>query len=196
MDSHSPQPNNQPPELADPNPPQPDDPLATNPLGPPPKPKAPTPPHSDARLILITVAACALVIVAGVAYLIFGPHKSKEPVQTGPQPVISSVANQSHDNKRQTDINALASHIEAYYAEKGYYPTLKELNSSDWRKAHLAGLDTSVFTDPRGSGTSLVATPEKNKYAYTPVGCVDNQCTGFTLTAFLSNNSPYTKSSL
>jgi hypothetical protein len=108
---------------------------------------------------------------------------------------------QSKDTERKTDINALRGQLEAYWADKGFYPTLASLNDPTWRSANLLGLDEAALKDPDGSSSKLAAAPAKNVYSYVtvPATC-DNgthgNCNSYTLTATLSDGSAYTKQSL
>jgi hypothetical protein len=108
---------------------------------------------------------------------------------------------QSKDTERKTDINALRGQLEAYWADKGFYPTLASLNDPTWRSANLLGLDEAALKDPDGSSSKLAAAPAKNVYSYVtvPATC-DNgthgNCNSYTLTATLSDGSAYSKQSL
>jgi hypothetical protein len=104
------------------------------------------------------------------------------------------------DTERQTDINALQSQLEVYFADNGFYPTLAQLNSAAWRAANLKGADINAFKDPDGSAAALASSPTKNIYAYqaAPAGCNDTtiKCQHYTLTATLSTGKTYVKQSL
>jgi prepilin-type N-terminal cleavage/methylation domain-containing protein len=102
---------------------------------------------------------------------------------------FTGIQQKARNSQRQTDINAVDSHVEAYYASNGFYPTLSNMNDSTFRTANLKGLDPEALQDPKDSSATpaLVGTPTANKYSYevTPAGC-DNTattCDGFTLTA-------------
>lgn len=112
--------------------------------------------------------------------------------------VATPVGSQADDSERRSEINAIYSQLEAYYAENGYYPTLQNLNDDNWVKTNLRGLDLASFKDPTGSATDLVAVPAKNVYSYavSPAGCQNESCTGYTLVAVLSSGEQYAKSAL
>jgi prepilin-type N-terminal cleavage/methylation domain-containing protein len=112
---------------------------------------------------------------------------------------FSGIQQRARDTQRKTDINALQSHVEAYYANFGNYPTLANINDDTWRNDNMKGLDPETLVDPKGTqklGTAATA----NQYGYvvTPSGC-DNTttpCDGFTLSADLeSDTNNYTKQS-
>jgi prepilin-type N-terminal cleavage/methylation domain-containing protein len=103
---------------------------------------------------------------------------------------FAGIQQKARNTKRQTDVNALASHVEAYYASNGKYPTLGNMNDSTWRAANVKGLDPAALKDPKGSAGTLVSAPAASSYAYAPTddsgGACDNtatDCTKYTLTA-------------
>jgi hypothetical protein len=110
------------------------------------------------------------------------------------------VLQKSKDTERKTDINALMSHVEAYYAGTGFYPTLSEINDANWRSTNMKGLDPDALQDPDGSGV-LVATPAAGSYAY-QVGadasfsaCQPDTCQYYKLTATLHDGTKYSRES-
>src|ERR1700740_3564766 len=62
----------------------------------------------------------------------------------------------ARDTERKTDLNALASHLEAYNAQNGRYPTLTNMNDNDTSNAasfvsvNMKGLPRDAFKDPKG----------------------------------------------
>jgi prepilin-type N-terminal cleavage/methylation domain-containing protein len=114
---------------------------------------------------------------------------------------FSGIQRRARDTERQTDIKAIHSQVEAYYAQNGHYPTLANVNDDSWVGTNLAGLDLGALQDPNGSGNDLQATAASDIYAYgvTPSGC-DNatggDCTAYTLTATLEGGGTYAKTSL
>lgn len=117
---------------------------------------------------------------------------------------IPSVVSRAKDTQRQTDILALAAHIEAYYAENGVYPTLDDLNNPSWRSTNLHEIAASAFDDPDGQTKLLSNKPSVGIYSYEAgatkalSGCdnITNNCNNFRLTATLSDGKRYTKESL
>lgn len=116
----------------------------------------------------------------------------------------SSFASGAEDTERQTDIKALHAQLEAYYAMKGTYPTLANLNDSTWRATNMKGLDKEALRDPKGTGYTIAASAAKNTYSYTVSSdtgkpCdnnTGNDCTFYTLQATLSKGTSYSKQSL
>lgn len=114
---------------------------------------------------------------------------------------FTGIQQKARDSQRQTDINAVDSHLEAYFAESGNYPTLANLQDGTWVSANLKGLDPQALVGPKGGAlTGSTSTGDAYGYVVTPTGC-DNTatgtpCAGFTLTSKLEGSSTvYTKSS-
>ena len=122
---------------------------------------------------------------------------------------FSGVQQKARDSERKTDINAIAGQLEAVYANKGYYPSLAQINNSaptTWRQDNEFRIDMKAFADPKNaSSQTLVAgtspapgTPGTDfRYYYAPTGCTgtspDEQCTGYVLYAFMEATSDPTK---
>src|SRR6185437_12535445 len=70
---------------------------------------------------------------------------------------FSGIQQKARNTKRQTDINAIDSTVEAYFAQNGYYPTLANMNDSTFRTANLKGFDPAALQDPKGSAQTLAA---------------------------------------
>jgi type II secretion system protein G len=102
----------------------------------------------------------------------------------------------ARDAQRKTDIGALETNLEAYYAENGKYPVLADLNSTT-----LKGLKAETLKDPKATSDaprSGAASATQYGYTVTPANC-DNtttDCTNFEVSAVLEDgNTPYTKKS-
>ncbi|MDB5182747.1 MAG: hypothetical protein JWO47_531 [Candidatus Saccharibacteria bacterium] len=114
---------------------------------------------------------------------------------------FTDIQSSAKDVERKADINALHGQLEAYWAQKGYYPSLKDMNSAAFISANFKGLDQEALTDPDGSGTTFTVAPQKNAYTYTvqPSGC-DNatktQCVSYVLSAMNTDGTLYSKQSL
>ncbi|MEO6513633.1 MAG: type II secretion system protein [Candidatus Saccharimonadales bacterium] len=112
---------------------------------------------------------------------------------------FSGIQQKARDTKRKTDINAIDSHVEAFYANGGNYPTLAAVNDATWRSTNMKGLDPAALQDPKGAAQTLVSAPAANGYAYEPTGCsgaaTTDTCTAFTLTATLEGGGTYVKKS-
>jgi len=121
---------------------------------------------------------------------------------------FTGIQQKARDSQRQTDINALDSHVEAYYAQTGNYPTGAQLNDDTWRAANMKGLSADALTAPGKTTKPAAGTSTKDVYQYAPthddgtacssadVNTDDTACSKFTLSAALEGNStPFTKSS-
>ncbi|CAN5413412.1 N/A [soil metagenome] len=119
---------------------------------------------------------------------------------------FTGIQQKARDSQRQTDIGAVNSHVTAYYAETGAYPTLGMLNDSAWVSAHMKGLDPEALVDPKGG--ALAATPGPDHYGYSATLGTDpcpvatgsspdqvSTCDGYTLTANLEAGGTFSKGS-
>ncbi len=103
---------------------------------------------------------------------------------------FSGIQQSARNTQRQTDIKAVASHLETYNAKNAFYPTSDDLNnvtSATWVASNLKGLDKESTRDPKGTVYTFAAAATSNQYGYavTPSGCdntAGNECTGFSLT--------------
>ncbi len=105
---------------------------------------------------------------------------------------FTGIQQRARNTKRQTDINAIDSHLEAYNANAGFYPTFAQMNNNpaNWVSSNLKGLDPNALQDPQGASQTVVSAPAAKAYAYQPTddngnACDDvtTNCTKFTLTA-------------
>ena len=104
---------------------------------------------------------------------------------------FAGVQARARDTERQTDINSIASQLEAYYATKGYYPTTAELTTDTtvvaFVDANLKGLDKQALVAPNGTSPSSLddtASPSAvTVYGYQASECDTSNvnCQGFTL---------------
>jgi prepilin-type N-terminal cleavage/methylation domain-containing protein len=116
---------------------------------------------------------------------------------------FTGIQQKARDSQRQTDINAVNSQLEAFYAQNGYYPSLADLQdqgTGGFVSTSLKGLDVESLKDPK-SGT-IAATSSSTAYGYATQGCIttsasssSNQCTGYTLTATLESGGTFSKKS-
>lgn len=69
---------------------------------------------------------------------------------------FSGVQQRARNAERQTDVNAVASQLEKYYADNGSYPTAANIADASWRSAQGFRIDTAAFKDPSSTQTNLV----------------------------------------
>jgi type II secretory pathway pseudopilin PulG len=115
----------------------------------------------------------------------------------------NGIQQKARDTKRKTDINAIQSQIEAYFAQNAKYPTMGNLNNvSNWRTTNMKGLDGAALQDPNGPAQALVAGAGDSKdygIDLTPGGCdngTNGDCVGYTLTAHLEGGGTYVKTAM
>jgi len=89
----------------------------------------------------------------------------------------------ARDSERKTDMQALASDLEAYFSDFGMYPTPADLLDTAWVDDNLTGIEQETLVDPKG-----------NRYTYTttPSDC-DNltdetECASYVLTSDLEED--------
>jgi prepilin-type N-terminal cleavage/methylation domain-containing protein len=127
---------------------------------------------------------------------------------------FQGVQERARDTERRTDINSVATQLEAYYADFGHYPsgstttdTCGENNSGVYTGdcgldvLTTRGLDSDALSQPDSTAISVVATtptPASGNYYYEPSSCTSERCGAFTLYADLeqSGEADYTKDSL
>jgi type II secretory pathway pseudopilin PulG len=165
--------------------------------------------------LVILLIVVVLLLLAGGAFALTQMKDNKKTTTTPTAPsaasqddsVLAGQQAKARDSERQADINALHSHIEAYFAQNGYYPTLTELNDRAFRTTNMKGLDPDALQDPEGKDAVLVAKPLAKTYAYAATAkdgteCVkevvssSKDCFHYTLTATLSDGSTYIKKDL
>lgn len=108
-----------------------------------------------------------------------------------------------NNTERKNDIDALRVGLESYYSQYGKYPTLADVNNSEWRALDMKGLSREDLRDPESKSYTLAAKPDKNVYAYavastTGHACDDVKiiCTQYTLTATLAGGGTYSEDNL
>lgn len=134
---------------------------------------------------------------------------------------FTGIQQKARNSQRQTDVNAIDSHVESFYAQWGAYPTYAQLTNNDWRGKYMKGLDPAALASPKSTNSTIniddaVVTGGGDAYWYVAyqgdtgtTACsggttahtadepeVDQSCTRFTLGANLEGSTtPYTKSS-
>ncbi len=114
------------------------------------------------------------------------------------------IAANAKDTERETDIKAVASHLETFNANNAMYPTFANMNDAAWIAANLKGLDKEATKDPDGTSNQFLASSTTTQYGYAPIkddgsACDNtpgNECTKFTLTYTLSDSTQKSVTSL
>jgi prepilin-type N-terminal cleavage/methylation domain-containing protein len=124
----------------------------------------------------------------------------------------SGIQVKERNSKRQTDIVAIQTQLEAFYSQNGYYPSSKDINSVNWRDTNMPNLKSSDMIDPSSSNqntadASLVPSPAAKVFSYQVTdsngnSCqsTDTNCAKYTLTATyegsVNGQSTYVKKNL
>lgn len=117
---------------------------------------------------------------------------------------FTGVQKKARDSDRRSDINAVNSLLEVYYADNASYPTKAQLDDKDtWVPANLKDLKADVTTAPGGTTDDFATTnppTATNVYTYVeaPTGCANTSaspCTGYTLGTALENGGTFMKNS-
>jgi general secretion pathway protein G len=126
---------------------------------------------------------------------------------------FSGIQQRARNTERQTDINAIQGHLEAYYADEGAYPTLAMLTDDAFRAEHMKGLDPAALVAPGATGGAEIAAGASTttQYQYevwsdtvdntacpAETGLSPNQvsvCQAYRLTAALEGDPDYVKQS-
>ena len=106
---------------------------------------------------------------------------------------FGNIQERARDTERRSDVNAIHTQLELYYADNGDYP-----NSTT--KAGLVtampDLNSDALDDPSGDAINAGGA---NGYDYAPLpaGCVAGACTSYTLSATLEEDgSTFSRNSL
>lgn len=119
----------------------------------------------------------------------------------------NGIQQKGRNTERTTDLKALQGQLEAYYAQKGFYPGPDSLGATSttnetFVKSDMKGLDPQAMRDPKGTDFSLATTAGGNKYGYNPQSdsgaCTTaaGDCTKYTLTAQNEGGGTVTLNSL
>ena len=118
--------------------------------------------------------------------------------QTQTSSIGGSSQAKAQDSKRKADVETIQTQLEAFFQENGYYPSLKDMNSSAWLNANMKTLDQNALIDPANPAKSkiLLAAPAAKSYAYavtdaSGASCEadDTKCAKYTLTATLGSTA-------
>jgi prepilin-type N-terminal cleavage/methylation domain-containing protein len=104
----------------------------------------------------------------------------------------SGIQAKARNAKRQSDIKAVQTQLEAFYSQNSYYPSLTDMNSSAWLATNMKSLDTNALIDPSSptQSTQLASSPTAKQYSYQVTDsngnsceAQDTNCANYTLTA-------------
>ena len=119
---------------------------------------------------------------------------------------FTGIQKKGRDTERTTDVKALHSQLEAYFAQNGKYPLLADVQNNTWLTTNMKGLDVEAAHDPKGAaGNNIAAANATNVYGYVVTvdgtAACDNvapatECGKYVLTATLEAGGTYGKNSL
>ncbi len=118
----------------------------------------------------------------------------------------AGIQQKARNTKRQTDVAAIQTQLEAFFQTNGYYPNLTDLNSATWVSTNLKSLDTTALVDPSnatGSKTLVNSATPSKQYGYVAfqadgtTSCdgaspADQACAKYTIYAMNEGSSPAT----
>jgi prepilin-type N-terminal cleavage/methylation domain-containing protein len=113
---------------------------------------------------------------------------------------FTGVQKKARDADRKSDINAIYSQVEVYFAQNSKYPTLANLNDTTWRDANVKGLSADTIHAPNASNALISDTTSTATdvyiYAPGPANCdngANGDCVSFTITANLESGGQFSK---
>ncbi len=152
----------------------------------------PRPKQQGPKLALIFSVLIVAVLVIGLVRVLQKPA-TDQPLQG------------AADKVNQENIDGIKAALDSYYAEGnadfGSYPTLVQLNDSDWRGENMSGVDVATLSPTKDRAGLTSSQPSATQYAYqpAPAGCTNTQakpCNSFTLSALQSSGKLYSVKSV
>jgi len=121
----------------------------------------------------------------------------------------SGIQAKARNAKRESDIKALQTQIEAFFSQNGYYPSNTDMNSQAWLGTNMKSLDQNALIDPSSPTQSktLATSAGAKQYSYAVTDsngnsceAQDTNCAKYTLTATyegtVNGSSTYSASNL
>lgn len=190
----------------------------------PPAPMTPAP-RNDSKLphIIAAVFLGLVILLAGAGTLAYklrssaskknaaSTSSSSAPGSSSPGsnlPIVSGEQAKARDSKRSVDLDTIQTQLEAYFQDRGNYPTFGQMSSPAWRAANMQSLDSGALVDPSSScdpakSGCLSPEPKAGAYAYAVTdssgkGCEADatKCARYTLTATLEGGGTVVKTNL
>src|SRR3954467_1776746 len=60
----------------------------------------------------------------------------------------SGIQAKARNSKRSSDVKSLQTHVEAFFSQKGYYPSRADINNPSWRTSNMKSVDPNTIKDP------------------------------------------------
>lgn len=104
------------------------------------------------------------------------------------------------DSSRKSRLSELHDQLVNYYNQTSSYPTIDNLNSSDWVNTNLIGFDPDLLRDPIGSSLVIQSSPTGSSLAYIAspenpsarcANTPENPCAHFRIISTLSDGKQY-----
>ena len=103
-----------------------------------------------------------------------------------------AINRRARDTERKTDINAMHTQLEVYYADNGFYPLPSVYDTTIIAAQTFPGLSEDALLDPDGN----IINASDSDYSVDLAGCDSQGCQSYTITASLEEADDYTKNSL
>ena len=137
-------------------------------------------------LTFLGIGIVIVVLVIGTAVFIQTQKKNRD----------------TRNATRKADVNTVNDQLLLYDIHYGRFPSLANLNDSNWLKTNMPDLNQSALKDPK-SGSKVVGQPTKNALSYeaktsdgkSTCNNIDTDCFSYTLTATLEGGGIYSKTS-
>lgn len=103
----------------------------------------------------------------------------------------------ARDAVRESNARDIRTAVETYSTlGNSVYPTLEQMNDSNFRAEHFQGLDEEVFTDPNGGDNDQLTDDisATDQYIYETDDCDADGCREYTLTVYLEGGDPIVRS--
>ena len=152
-------------------------------------------------LFVLVVSVIAVLMSIPVIIAFTNQPKSQSGLQLYPQTTplqndFSNVQDKAKDAETKTDLKALMSQLEAYYAGNGSYPSQTNVYSDSWRTENFKGYDPQAAIAPNGD---TLGSAKGYDYEPNPSGCqgtTADPCTSYILSGTLQDGSPELEYSL
>lgn len=158
------------------------------------------------KLFVALCLVCILLIAGLITFLEIDRRSFKEVTAITSSSSSDSSSSKSsggiqgkgEDSESKTDINAIHSQLEAYYAQNGFYPGISQMNNQTFIETNMIGLSFESLKTPDGVSHAFIEVATNENYAYKPSGCnkTSVECTSYTLSALLNTGEKYSKQSL
>jgi TM2 domain-containing membrane protein YozV/competence protein ComGC len=130
------------------------------------------------KIIFSILLGIQLLVIPGIIFLVIFS-------------AVPSIQSKARDTGRKTDISSIQANVEAYFSEKGSYPSATQMIDQTFREQTLHAAPTTLSFDSISPENSV-------SYNVTPGNCdaIQVKCTTYTLSTKLENGQSYSRSNL